>query len=110
MTRLCSRCRTAPRRTNHRYCAPCFAAYQREYRRSRSLSPKQRLRGIARAYARVYHRRGELPDQPCEACGATPAEMHHDDYSRPLDVRWLCRPHHLALHAAHPTTPQAPQP
>lgn len=31
-----------------------------------------------------------LPGQPCQECGAAKAQRHHDDYSRPLDVRWLC--------------------
>lgn len=35
---------------------------------------------------------------PCEVCGAEKVEAHHDDYSRTLDVRWLCRPHHLEHH------------
>lgn len=26
-------------------------------------------------------------------------EAHHPDYSRPLDVVWLCRPHHMQVHA-----------
>lgn len=42
--------------------------------------------------------RGELTRQPCEVCGATRVDAHHDDYSRPLDVRWLCRGHHLQIH------------
>jgi hypothetical protein len=47
----------------------------------------------------VYLKRGKLTRQPCEVCGAV-AQMHHDDYSKPLEVRWLCRGHHLEHHRA----------
>lgn len=42
-------------------------------------------------------RDGELKRQPCEVCGAM-AQAHHDDYSKPLDVRWLCTKHHAEWH------------
>lgn len=45
--------------------------------------------------------RGTLVRGPCEACGAELAQAHHDDYSRKLDVRWLCRPCHRAWHQAN---------
>lgn len=44
--------------------------------------------------------RGDLIRQPCEKCDAEPGHGHHDDYSKPLDVRWLCRPCHVAHHTA----------
>jgi len=43
-------------------------------------------------------RRGELLKQPCEVCGADKVDGHHDDYSKPLSVRWLCRRHHIEAH------------
>lgn len=70
----------------------------REWRKSHPLSPEQKLRDNARSYAGVYKRRGKLVPQPCEVCGAAEVEMHHDDYSKPLEVRWLCREHHMAHH------------
>lgn len=43
-------------------------------------------------------RDGRLVKQPCEACGAKRVHGHHDDYSKPLDVRWLCPVHHKQVH------------
>lgn len=36
----------------------------------------------------------------CSKCGTDrwPIHAHHDDYSRPLHVRWLCAPCHVSLH------------
>jgi hypothetical protein len=42
-------------------------------------------------------RDGRLLKQPCEVCGLV-AQAHHDDYSKPLDVRWLCVKHHAEWH------------
>ena len=43
-------------------------------------------------------RDGRLSRQPCEICSNPKAQAHHDDYSKPLDVRWLCIPHHNEHH------------
>lgn len=42
-------------------------------------------------------RDGKLFRQPCWVCGKK-AQAHHPDYSRPLDVVWLCPPHHKETH------------
>lgn len=42
---------------------------------------------------------GFMVRQPCEVCGSTTrVQGHHDDYSKPLEVRWLCHPHHAEHH------------
>ncbi len=65
------------------------------------MTPEQRRKDICRSYANVYKQNGVLKQLPCTDCGADDSEMHHEDYSRPLDVKWLCRPCHLLR---HPTT------
>ena len=39
-------------------------------------------------------KKGLLRERPCEVCGELKVEAHHDDYTKPLDVRWLCKRHH----------------
>lgn len=47
---------------------------------------------------------GRLKRENCERCGAVKPHAHHDDYARPLSVRWLCprchHQHHSAVAAA----------
>jgi len=51
------------------------------------------------AQMKVYHavKKGLLIRQPCFICGEK-SEAHHPDYSRPLDVVWLCASHHRQAH------------
>jgi len=43
--------------------------------------------------------KGKLVRQPCERCGTTKNVVaHHEDYSKPLDVVWLCQHHHKERH------------
>jgi hypothetical protein len=53
----------------------------------------------ARRLVRSAIAKGSLVRAPCEICGDTPAHGHHDDYTKPLEVRWLCRIHHDEHHA-----------
>lgn len=43
-------------------------------------------------------RDGKLFSEPCEACGDADTHAHHDDYLKPLNVRWLCAAHHAQWH------------
>jgi hypothetical protein len=51
----------------------------------------------ARRKIRYEIKMGRILRQPCEICGAE-AQAHHDDYSKPLDVRWFCPKHHKEHH------------
>ena len=41
----------------------------------------------------------KLFKEPCEVCSTTEGvQAHHEDYLKPLNVRWLCPPHHSQWH------------
>ena len=42
--------------------------------------------------------RGELIRQPC-ACGNVEVGAHHEDYTKPLDVVWMCQSCHIKHHS-----------
>ena len=44
-------------------------------------------------------RNGAVVPKPCENCGSEKASAHHDDYTKPLEVRWLCHKCHMAWHS-----------
>ena len=75
--------------------------YQRErewylaYHRNRIWgTPAKKARGALGAAVR----QGRIAPSCCEKCGASKAEAHHEDYSKPFDVAWLCHKCHIALH------------
>lgn len=41
---------------------------------------------------------GLLKKQPCTRCGSDRSQGHHEDYSKPLEVIWLCALHHAERH------------
>lgn len=83
-TRKCNRCLTLKDR-------------QKNQRRMRAAHPER-----YRAYDAVRRaiRKGLLVRLACESCGDPKTHAHHEDYSKPLDVQWLCRDCHETAH--HP--------
>lgn len=73
---------------------------QNQNRRGCGLTDEERrLRTNARQAVQRAVRRGTLvKPSRCEypTCAASDIQAHHEDYSRPLVVRWLCRRHHAA--------------
>ena len=69
-------------------CKPC------DYDRKRNA---KNHKSAAREKVGIAIKRGVLQSQPCIVCGHK-AEAHHSDYSKPLDVDWLCRKHHVLWH------------
>ena len=61
----------------------------------RSSNPIKRAAHVTVQIALREHR---LVKGVCECCGDTNSVAHHDDYSKPLDVRWLCNFHHKQWH------------
>lgn len=120
----CSRCKSRERMRLQRERDPEHvraldrARYRRDKAKRRAAmdayhaANRERVNGIKRQYIernpekRKAHlvvasalRSGRLVKQPCEECGSTVrVHGHHDDYSKPLEVRWLCPQHHAELH------------
>jgi hypothetical protein len=84
-------------RASHCY-GPCFRAKERDYsrRHAATFSPERRRAHILVGCAIA---KGELLRQRCEICGSgLRVEAHHDDYAKPLAIRWLCKRHHRQHH------------
>lgn len=118
----CKECAKADVSANRKQRQDQYSAYEKRrmrlphrkqqgkaYSQSREAQQKKAY-VIARYYAsnpekRAAHivvgnavRDGKLSKKPCQACGAEKVVAHHEDYSRPLDVIWLCSQCHANHH------------
>ena len=103
--KTCKECRKALVRQNRAKNAEYYREYDKErgnrqtpeyLREWRDKNPEK-----YKAHSMVnYHlRAGNLTKKACEICGSSDRiHGHHDDYNKPLDVRWLCPEHHAEFH------------
>ena len=105
----CKECTKRDAATHYRKVRGRYIAYEQERfrrpRRKQLLRMYQQRRRVKHPDKYATHnavnnaiRDGRLIRKPCEVCGSLKSEAHHEDYSRPLDVIWLCRKHHLERH------------
>ncbi len=114
--------RMADGRLNH--CRSCVTKRVRKHRRENdSVRAYDRARGSRQSpeYLKNHYRQnpdakrahnavtnairdGKMEKEPCLFCGSSKVEGHHRDYSKPLDVIWLCPQCHKRLHANFPET------
>ena len=64
-------------------------------RRYRTRYPERR---IAMQKVQTAIRNGSLVKRSCIKCNSPISTAHHNDYSKPLDVVWLCHRHHMEAH------------
>lgn len=103
----CKECNKKDVRENRKDKVDYYRAYDRERgsRQDPSYNKEYRERYPKKyaAHTLVNNsvRDGKLIPQVCEVCGNINSVAHHDDYDKPLDVRWLCQAHHVQWHKEH---------
>lgn len=95
------------RKVNHFCSSGCYSEFRRtilkpeeqnSYRGGGMSADEKLIRIKARSDVNHAIRDGKLDRMPCVVCGNERSEGHHEDYSKPLDVIWLCRKHHREVH------------
>ena len=114
----CPKCGKFKEKQNNSMCRACKTEsskewYRKKFKSSEAIQEKREIRRLK--YAATDFRKKQLLAQnivkrcidngwlfrkPCEICGKTEnIDAHHDDYSKPLEVKWLCRLCHREHHA-----------
>lgn len=105
---LCIKCgkEKEPQRVGkYSYCLKCQGEFTKESTRRmpyHKYSETRKIQHLCRLAVYKAIKNGELIKTPCEVCGGLPSEAHHTDYTKPLQVRWLCRGHHADQHRSKP--------
>ena len=74
-------------------------------RRANAQRKKNPEKWKARQTLRNAIYRKKIIRQPCEVCGDIKSQGHHEDYSKPLEVVWLCQKHHDEKHTSSVSLP-----
>ncbi len=72
---------------------PARKALKLQYQRRMRLKSPGKFRARNKVMSAI--RSGRITRKPCEVCGNLKSEAHHDDYRKYLNVKWLCRKHHM---------------
>lgn len=77
-----------------------YVAQHAEQRKKTTKAWDERNRDKRRAQSALRNavRVGRIIRMPCEKCGNSKSEAHHEDYGKPLEVNWLCRRCHGLKH------------
>jgi hypothetical protein len=74
------------------------SAKKHKEKRNAYAKTRDKLKLAARRAIRNRIYRGYMKRGSCDVCGVPNADAHHANYSKPLEVRWLCRKHHAEAH------------
>lgn len=104
------------------HCRKCAGKFAIDWQKRNPLKVKEikkrcRKKGYATSYQKDVERRIRYPDrykarasvnnaivsgkikkEGCAYCGDIRTHAHHKDYTKPLDVIWLCPKHHAEQH------------
>lgn len=67
-------------------------------KRYKKYKPENLQKIKAKQLAAYALKTGKLKKGLCFICDSMYTEAHHEDYSKPLEVIWLCRQHHINYH------------
>lgn len=85
----------------HKRSCDCVKLVQEERQRKKleKLDSDFFIKEAARRKTNRAIKAGILMRQPCIICLDEKVDAHHEDYTKPLDVVWICRLHHMQYHS-----------
>ena len=91
------RCRTEKLKETQRRAYKKALASGEHVRRNKEWRDRNPEKYQAYLAVKKALRHGVLQRKECVLCGEK-AQAHHEDYSKPLEIIWLCQVHHSNLH------------